>query len=734
MSLASRGLPAGGGVGFELFDRQAPGQTDFMQRLSYQRALQGELARTIAELGGVDSARVHLALADHPDGTASDRRASASVVVKLARGARLAPAQIDGIVHLVAASVEGLLPDAVTVVDESGRVLAAAPRADESLGIESTAVGYQRAIERSAEERIESLLAPVVGAGKVVARVAATIDFARTERTEETYDPDKTVVRESSATRETGASASPRIDRPRREAVLRRVEDRVADRRAGRHGEGALGGGADRRQRIATRTAGACSCRAPDDEIERLKALVASAVGVSDARGDRLEVTSAPFQSPEPEPAQGFLAATPSWAPPLAARLVAVLFALGCAGARRAAGRRALGPRGRPRDPPRRARRRGGRARPRERHARAAEPRARRAARARMARREREGRVMTDGWSDTRDATPARTGVDKAAILLLTLGTEVASEILKHLSEDEVRRLSHAMARVRTIPAARPAAVHEEAWRWLSSRDGYLIDGEDFVRKTIVPARGAATLGSADSPARTIATRLDGRAARGDRQGAARRASTGRRARDRAPAAAAGGRGARAAAGGAADGHRPPHRGAARGAGRRARRRRQRDRRPGRSDSGASAAVGRADRRREAAADILNLVGHYAEERILATIEERSPQTADTIRSLMLTFDDLQRLDNRGMQTLLKEVGRDDLLLAMKTASPVMQERILGNLSLRAREIMQEDLVTLGPVRLRDVERAQAAIVLAARRLAEEQKIQLGLFTDDALV
>jgi len=149
---------------------------------------------------------------------------------------------------------------------------------------------------------------------------------------------------------------------------------------------------------------------------------------------------------------------------------------------------------------------------------------------------------------------------------------------------------------------------------------------------------------------------------------------------------------------------------------------------------GASAQSGAPTGGAKLAADILNLVGHYAEERILATIEERSPQTADTIRGLMLTFDDLQRLDNRGMQTLLKEVGRDDLLLAMKTASPVMQERILGNLSLRAREIMQEDLVTLGPVRLRDVERAQAAIVLAARRLAEEQKIQLGLFTDDALV
>ena len=335
LSLASRGLPAGG-VGFELFDRQPAGQTDFVQRLNYQRALQGELARTIAELGGVDSARVHLALVDHPDGTSSDRRASASVVVKLARGARLAPAQIDGIVHLVAASVEGLTPDAVTVVDESGRVLTAAPRGDDSLGIESAAVSYQRAIERSAEERIESLLAPVVGAGKVVARVAATIDFARTERTEETYDPDKTVVRESSATRETGASTSPRVDASASPRIDRRDEKQSFDvsktvsRTVAPVGtvkalsvavliDGTYREDEGRRVFVPR----------PDDEIERLKALVASAVGVSDARGDRLEVTSAPFQSPEPEPVSGFLAGTPAWAPPLAARLVAVLFALG---------------------------------------------------------------------------------------------------------------------------------------------------------------------------------------------------------------------------------------------------------------------------------------------------------------------------------------------------------------------------------------------------------------------
>jgi flagellar motor switch protein FliG len=212
---------------------------------------------------------------------------------------------------------------------------------------------------------------------------------------------------------------------------------------------------------------------------------------------------------------------------------------------------------------------------------------------------------------------------------------------------------------------------------------GYLIDGEDFVRKTIVPARGAATLGSADSPARTIATRLDGVPPE----------TIGKVLLDEHPQVVA-----------LVIAHLLPRQAAE-----------VLVRLPEELQTdvvhrvaelravpddvladvgnaivgqverlGASAQSGAPTGGAKVAADILNLVGHYAEERILATIEERSPQTADTIRSLMLTFDDLQRLDNRGMQTLLKEVGRDDLLLAMKTASPVMQERILGNLSLRA--------------------------------------------------
>ena len=330
-------------------------------------------------------------------------------------------------------------------------------------------------------------------------------------------------------------------------------------------------------------------------------------------------------------------------------------------------------------------------------------------------------------------------GADKAAILLLTLGAEVASGVLKHLSETEVMQLSQAMARVRTIPRQAAAAVHEEAWRWLSTQEGYLVDGEDFVRRlisTVAPGSsgyGAQMRELGRTPAPAIASRLEGVAPEAIAKVLA----------DEHPQVVAlviANLAARQAADVLV---RLPDEVQTDVVHRIAELRAVPD--EVLTDVG-NAIVGQVERLGAAAqggvptggaklaANILNLVGHYVEERILATLEERSPATADTIRSLMLTFDDLQRLDNRGMQTLLKEVGRDDLLLAMKTASPIMQDRILGNLSLRAREIMQEDLATLGPVRLRDVERAQAAIVLAARRLAEEQKIQLGLYSDDALV
>src|SRR5947209_13670581 len=160
LALASRGLPEGGGVGFELFDRQTRGQTDFLQRLNYQRALQGELGRTIAGLGGVEAARVHLALPERSVFVGDDRRPSASVVVKLAPGRALSAPQVDGIVHLVAASVEGLAADGLTVVDEGGRMLTTDRRGGETVGAWSGAPEMPASIELQLAERGERMVPP----------------------------------------------------------------------------------------------------------------------------------------------------------------------------------------------------------------------------------------------------------------------------------------------------------------------------------------------------------------------------------------------------------------------------------------------------------------------------------------------------------------------------------------------------------------------------------------------
>jgi len=352
LALASRGLPEGGGVGFEVFDRQSLGQTDFLQHLNFQRALQGELARTIAALHGVESARVHLALPERSLFVAHDRRPSASVVVTLARGRTLAQAQIDGIVHLVAASVEGMTPEAVTVVDASGRILTAERERTLDTGLSEQALAYQRAIERAAEERVETLLATVVGRDKVTVRVSARLDLSRAERTEERWDPEGAVVKESHTTREDTRGGRQAGGAAGAQSNL------TNDPMAVGGGEGPSSTRREERQsweisKIVSRTVAPVGTiqqlsvavlvdgtytedngkrtfvPRPQEELDRLGELVKSAVGLDESRGDRLSVESAPFQEASADgEGSGMLAGSWSWLPALLLRLLAVGVAL----------------------------------------------------------------------------------------------------------------------------------------------------------------------------------------------------------------------------------------------------------------------------------------------------------------------------------------------------------------------------------------------------------------------
>jgi flagellar M-ring protein FliF len=340
LALASRGLPGSGGVGFELFDRGTPAQTEFLQRLDYQRALQGELARTVSHLSGVEAARVHLALPGRSRPAGDERRPSASVVVKLVPGHVLSAGQIDGVVHLVAASVEGLAADAVTVVDGGGHILSGDRQGSELGGASSGALQYQASFERQLDERLESMLGAVVGRDKVIARVAATLDFARVERTEETYDPDRSALRTQRTTREAAgphegpvesdsgdADSEGRRREQRDESqtyeVSKVVSHTVVPAGVVKQLSVALlidgtytGTGAARKFMLR-----------PAEEIDRLKELVKGAVGFSEVRGDRIDIASVPFQAELAEPEEGALVRLAAWLSPLLIRLVALAFA-----------------------------------------------------------------------------------------------------------------------------------------------------------------------------------------------------------------------------------------------------------------------------------------------------------------------------------------------------------------------------------------------------------------------
>ncbi|MDC0724647.1 flagellar basal-body MS-ring/collar protein FliF [Phytobacter diazotrophicus] len=187
LRLAQQGLPKGGAVGFELLDQEKFGISQFSEQVNYQRALEGELARTIETLGPVKSARVHLAMPKPSLFVREQKSPSASITVNLAPGRAMDDGQITAIVHLVSSAVAGLPPGNVTVVDQSGRLLTQSNTAGRDLN--DAQLKYSADVESRVQRRIESILAPIVGNGNVHAQVTAQIDFANKEQTEEQYQP-----------------------------------------------------------------------------------------------------------------------------------------------------------------------------------------------------------------------------------------------------------------------------------------------------------------------------------------------------------------------------------------------------------------------------------------------------------------------------------------------------------------------------------------------------------------
>ena len=194
LDLATQGLPQSSVVGYEVFDKQSLGTTSFVQKVNQKRALEGELTRTIGTIRGVRHARVHLAMPQKSTFVEDQKKATASVALDLEPGVVLNDKQIYGIANLVARAVEGMdVPD-VVIVDGIGKILSK-NASDPLAAATATQLDFQQKVEQEFEKRIETMLARVVGDGRVVAKVTADLDFAQVNETQTVYDQEGAAIR-----------------------------------------------------------------------------------------------------------------------------------------------------------------------------------------------------------------------------------------------------------------------------------------------------------------------------------------------------------------------------------------------------------------------------------------------------------------------------------------------------------------------------------------------------------
>lgn len=334
MQLAGEGLPKSSGMGLELLQqKQEYGTSQFMETTRYQHALETELARSIMTISSVERARVHLAMPKQSVFVRKRQQPSASVLVNLYAGRLLEAGQVAAITHLVASSIPSLEPERVTVVDEAGHLLSS-KKSNADMAMNQDQFDFTRNLERNYIDRIEDILAPIVGMGGVRAQVSTEVDFTVTEQTSEAYNPDLPALRSEKVTEEqsgSGASAqgvpgalsnqppanatapetlfdatgqpvtSSGPQNSRRSSTTNYELDRTISHTR-------MGGGNIKRlsiavvvdDRVSVNDAGE-QVRAPrsQEEMDRITALVKEAVGYSAQRGDTLNVINASFTQPE---------------------------------------------------------------------------------------------------------------------------------------------------------------------------------------------------------------------------------------------------------------------------------------------------------------------------------------------------------------------------------------------------------------------------------------------------
>ncbi len=364
MMMAEQGLPGSEGVGLEMLEQdQSLGTSQFIEQARYRRAIETELARSIQTIGAIRAARVHIAQPEKSVFVRDRESPTASVVVDIKGGSDLSRGQVKGIVNLVASSINDLSPDNISVVDQGGNLLTNDGEDAAGMGLTSRQFQYRQNLEQAYARRIESLLAPIVGSGRVRAQVAAEIDFSRREGTSQTYGPDEGILLSEQINETTralgggegivgvpgaianqppgGGEVNPEggegglvppqdltveefqtlaqtpIDSDRNETRNYNVDRNIEHTRfasgqiqklnvAVLLDEAAAGGGAG--DEAEDEEAAEAAAEERTERLDEIRALVAQSVGIDEARGDEVTLSEFPFVDEDIEPVS-----TPVW-------------------------------------------------------------------------------------------------------------------------------------------------------------------------------------------------------------------------------------------------------------------------------------------------------------------------------------------------------------------------------------------------------------------------------------
>ena len=310
VDLAAKGIPASGPIGFEIFDGKQYGLTEFLQNVNFKRALEGELTKSIESLSGIHSARVHLVLPKPSIFKKLQSVPTASVVVRMGRNAQLGEMQIAGIQSLVAGSVEGLESAKVTVIDQFGKVLSAGYENDLA-GRSESQLALKKEVEVYLSSKAESMLRQVLGDGHSIVRVDATLNFEKIDTEREVFDPEAAVVRSE----ETNEATDPETGGTQESSVTNYEINRTIERIVGQTGsieELSVAVFVDGKYTLPPEGGKPTYVQRSDEELNQIRRIVQTAVGLNPSRGDRIEVVNMQFNDQSADDPLGGTTA-PTW-------------------------------------------------------------------------------------------------------------------------------------------------------------------------------------------------------------------------------------------------------------------------------------------------------------------------------------------------------------------------------------------------------------------------------------